>query len=238
MKKKKHIGAAVFMAVAIAASVPLGINRSLAKARDEAAGDYYYDRTGYIIYDGIDQREAEAKNLITVAKRYSDENPELKKLIDELEYRVEVSENTLEMDDETFTSIAAANAAMDQPARALAQALEELPLEEKDKKYPAQFIANMDSEQDKIKRSSYNDQARDYNEKLAKLKPFALLKPLAVFEGPNAGAPDISQTSVEDRVEAFADGVEKQAEAIADNADELADNIAGWVDNAVNEIFG
>lgn len=259
MKKKRYVGAAVFMAAAIAASVPLGVNRSLAKLRESAAEDYYYDKTGYIIYDGIDLREAAAANLITVAERYSAENPQLEKLMDELDYRIQVSANTLEMDDETFTEIEAANAALDQPAYALAAELEKLDLSEKDKKYPAQLIAQMDSEQDKIKRSSYNDHAREFNAKVERMKPLALVKPLAVFAGPGAvaeeaaddaleyaeesleGRADETAGQAEERADQSADNVEGQARDFAGEvgrqAEDLVDDAANWIEETVDELF-
>lgn len=244
------------MAAAIAASVPLGVNRSLAKLRESAAEDYYYDKTGYIIYDGIDLREAAAANLITVAERYSAENPQLEKLMDELDYRIQVSANTLEMDDETFTEIEAANAALDQPAYALAAELEKLDLSEKDKKYPAQLIAQMDSEQDKIKRSSYNDHAREFNAKVERMKPLALVKPLAVFVGPGAAAADngleYAEESLEERMDETAEQAEERADQSADNvegqardfagevgrqAEDLVDDAANWIEETVDGLF-
>lgn len=233
------------MAAAIAASVPLGVNRSLAELRESAADDYYYDKTGYIIYDGIDLREAAAANLITVAERYSAGNPQLEKLIDELDYRIQVSANTLEMDDETFTEIAAANAALDQPAYALAAELEKLELSEKDKKYPAQLIAQMDSEQDKIQRSSYNDCAREFNAKVERMKPLALVKPLAVFAGPGAAAEEGADDALEYAEESFeglmdeiAGQVEERADQFAGNVEEqaegLANDAANWIEEMVD----
>ncbi len=44
------------MGVAIAASIPLGINRSLVRVREDASGAFYYDQAGYSICDGIEKR--------------------------------------------------------------------------------------------------------------------------------------------------------------------------------------
>ena len=69
MKKKRHVGAAIFMAAAIAASIPLGVNRSLIKLREEASGHYYYDDTGYALYEGLERRQAEAGGEIRRAEQ-------------------------------------------------------------------------------------------------------------------------------------------------------------------------
>lgn len=184
--KKKNVVAAVFMAVAIAASIPLGINRTLGRMREDAAGEYYYDQAGYAIYDGIEKRRDAANDLITLAERYKDNDPELESLIDDLRYRVTASESAWSGDD-TFTAEAQANAALDSPAQALAEALKNAGLSDKDQKYPDQLINQMTGEQDKINRSSYNERAREYNAKAESLEPMALCKPMADFSVPRDG---------------------------------------------------
>lgn len=165
MKKKNVIGSLV-MAALIVVSVPLGVNRSFSRLRKDVESEYYYDSTGYAIYEGIDAREAAANNLITVAKRYVDQHSGLDPYIDDLEYRVKRSENTYRQDN--LTQEAQANQEMGQSAQSLYEQLEQIELSEKDAKYPAQLIAEMESEQDKIERSSYNDEAREYNARLEK----------------------------------------------------------------------
>ncbi len=259
MKKKRHVFACAFMAVAIVAAIPLGINRSLSKMREEAAGHYFYDQTGYALYEGIEKREEAANNLITVAKRYSDENGELNKLIDELEYRVRVCESSsYDYERNTFAEVVHANAQLDQPARQLASALEAVGLAEKDEKYPRQMLALMESEQDKLSRSSYNDEARKFNTKLDQLKPFAILKPMSTFEKvdqetaaqamegtaetavtqntgvpspPDAPAPPAAPDlySVVEQAQAF-------AEDTADRATDFADHVTDWADGLSDEI--
>lgn len=240
MKKKRHPFAIIFMAVAIGASIPLGINRSLSIMRERAGGHYFYDDTGYVLYEGLEKRRAEASNLITVAKRYSSENAELTKLIDELEYQIKICEKCeFDYEDDTFKKIVESNAALDQPAHALAQALENAGLSEKDKKYPAQIIANMESEQDKLERSSYNDEADKYNQKLKSLKPFAVLEPMATFNGDHsqAAVESVTDTTPEDHIDQAAGTVAGRAEEFAgevtERAEQFADNVAEQVDQAV-----
>lgn len=175
---KRNLFAGIFMGVAIAASIPLGINRSLVRIREDASYTFYSDQAGYSISDGIEKRREAASNLITLAGRYKDKNPELEGLIDELDYCVKASEYAWS-DDHTFTQEAKANAALDAPAEALAGTLESMELDSKDSKYPGQMISQMRSEQDKINRSSYNEEARAFNAKARGLSPMALVKPMA-----------------------------------------------------------
>lgn len=170
MKKKTHKPnrtAAAIMVLSIVVSMPLGVNRSFTRLRDEVQGEYYYDSTGYAIWEGVDTCESCAKNMITVAKNYTEQNPELSKLIANLEYSTQVSENTYEFEDKTYTEIRDAVTDMVNDARALYDALQEVELSEKDAKYPRQLIADIDAECDKMARSSYNEEAQSYNEKLS-----------------------------------------------------------------------
>ena len=155
MKKRSFIGACV-MLVAIVVALPLGVHTSLTKLREEAESSYYYDKTGFAIYQGMEEREATANNLITVAKRYTQTNPALAPLIEELDYAVR-------------------------------EELKKTELSESDQKYPDQLIAQMESEQDKINRSSYNEDAREFNARLDKfpvklLLPFAGVQPLGTYD--------------------------------------------------------
>ena len=76
MKKSSVIGACV-LAAAVVLSVPLGVHTSLTSLREEANSSYCYDKTGFAIWEGIENREAAASNMITVAERYTDDNPSL-----------------------------------------------------------------------------------------------------------------------------------------------------------------
>lgn len=183
MKKKTTAVGALVMTGLLLVSLPLGVNRSLGKLREDAKLQYYGDQTGYAIYQGVDEREAAAKNMITVARRYTDQNPALTEAVDELEYQVKVSENTYD----DFSAEAEANRKMGEAAQALYEQLEQTELSEKDAKYPRELIAQMDAEQDKIDRSSYNDAAREFNARLEKfpvdlLRHVAFVEPLDLFE--------------------------------------------------------
>lgn len=212
MKKRNIIGAAV-MAGLILAAMPLGASRSLGELREDAQGEYYYDDAGYAIWEGMDKRREAANNLVTVAKRYVGKEQWLDPYIDELEYRVRASENVYEGGSAKEVS---ANQEMGAAAEQLADALEKVELAERDQKYPAQMIAQMQSEQDKIERSSYNDTARQFNGRLHAfpvnlLRPFTGVEELAVFDGAGAiaGTADVREAiSAEDggKQEAVAEG--------------------------------
>ena len=186
-KKGKNAVPALIMAILIALSVPLGVNRSFDRLREDVEDEYYYDSTGYALWEGVDSRRESAKNLITIAEKYVDEYPELQTPINALGHRV-LEENTyLSLEDETFSNIVKINSELTQDAYALYEALDKVTLSEKDEKYPRQIMAELDSEQDKLQRSSYNDLAREYNARLEKfpvnfLRHLSGVKPMGVFE--------------------------------------------------------
>lgn len=184
MKKKNAIGA-LAMAGMILASVPFGAGRSLNRLREETLDDaYYYDSTGYAIYEGLEKQREAARNLITVAERYVESSPELDPYLDELKYRADFCEafydpgNPREV--ESYGLLVKAS-------QELYEQMEQMKLDEKDEKYPRQLISEIESEQDKLERSSYNDGARGFNERLEKfpanlLGQLAKVEKLGVFE--------------------------------------------------------
>lgn len=183
MKKKNVIGA-VIMAALILVSLPLGTQRSLSKEREKALlNSYYWDSTGYVVYDGLKQQETSARNLITVAERYVDQAPGLDPYIDDLTYRVDYCDNLFDQGSEEEVE---SHALLLQAAERLFEQLEQIELSEKDQKYPRQIIADLEAEQDKLERSSYNDDARAFNEKLSGfpvkfLYRLTSVEPLGVF---------------------------------------------------------
>lgn len=184
MKKKNVIGAFI-MAAAIVLSLPLGANRSFDRLREETLDDaYYYDSTGYAIYEGLEKQVGTARNFLTLAERYVERFPELDPYIDELSYRAEFCENFYGPGEpkevESYRLLVEAS-------QALYEQLEKVELDEKDAKYPGQLIAAMESERDKLMRSSYNDGAREYNAKLQSIPAGFLAEltgaePMGVFE--------------------------------------------------------
>lgn len=252
IKKKKHPFAALFMAAAIIAAVPLGINSSLSELREEASDSYYYDQGGYAIYEGLEKRRAAASDLVTLAKRYTDKEPSLEALADDLEYQVRCAERAVFDGEETgFADTVRANQALDSSAQALADALEQVGLAEKDKKYPGQLIAQMKSEQDKIQRSSYNDNAREYNAKLERFQPIAFQKALATFdkavtEEEAAVAedtripvpPDAPEAPAAPDYDVVMEQVEDFTRDITGRANEFAGDITGWAEDLSGDIAG
>lgn len=231
-RKRNLIGAAVMVGLIVIA-MPMGAARSLEGLRDEAEGDFYYDNAGYSIYDGLEKRREAAHNLLTVAGRYEEANPELTPFIEELEYQVQACENAR---DDTFYWEGASNAEMGAAAERLAEALEKITLDGKDEKYPGQMIAQMRSEQDKIERSSYNDAAREFNGRLRAfpvniLRPFTGVKELIPFDEHGAGEASV----VEDREQTYAVEEAEQGQRAEDLAEDIEDRVEAWVDDVVEE---
>ena len=182
MKKSSVIGACVLAATLVLA-VPLGVHTSLTALRDEANSSYYYDQTGFAIWGGMGNAEAAASNLRTVAEGYTDDSASLTGLVGDVEYAVEYSQNCWDGDE----GLAEANQMMGQAAQDLYEELKNTQLSETDEKYPDQLLAQMESEQDKINRSSYNEDAREFNARLEKfpvnlLRGVAGVEPLATFD--------------------------------------------------------
>lgn len=252
IKKKKHPFAVLFMTAAIIGAVPLGINSSLSELREEVTGSYYYDQGGYAIYEGLEKRQAAASGLVTLAKRYTDKEPSLESLADELEYQVHCAEMVdFEDKDRGFFDTVRANQNLDAPAQKLAETLEQVDLAEKDKKYPGQLIAQMKSEQDKIQRSSYNEDARDYNAKLERFQPIALQKSLATFDKAvteeavvteDTGipsppdAPEVPEAPEAPDYDAVMEQVEDFAGDVVDWAEDFAGDMTDWAEDISDEI--
>ena len=182
MKKRNIVGACIMVGMILLA-VPLGVHTSLTGLRTQAEDYYYYDKTGYAISDGIEVREAAGNNLITVAKRYTEANPALVSLIDDMDYSIRLCQGSRR----SFSEKSEANKMMGQAAQALYAELKKTQLSEEDAKYPDQLIAQMESEQDKINRSSYNEEAREFNAREDKfpvnvLRGVAGIEPLATYD--------------------------------------------------------
>ena len=182
--KQTRIAAAVVMVCMVLLALPLGVNRSLTKLREEAASSYYYDKTGFDINSGIDARENAAGNMVTVAQRYTAGNEVLDAKVNDLDRAVKVSKNDAYGEHEEE---AQANRVLGDAFQALYEELEKVQLSEKDEKFSAQLRQEMKSQQYMIVHSSYNDDARAFNERLERfpvnfLKYAAFVKPLGVFE--------------------------------------------------------
>lgn len=146
------------MAIMVAIAPFLGTNSSLSAERNDAQGEVYYDSTGFSITTAARSRYDAASNLVTIAEKYTDQNPALAELIDELEYAMQ------KVNASYGVNIVKTSHEITEPAHALAEALEQMELSEEDSKYPANLVSELDSLQDKIYRSSYNEAAESFNE--------------------------------------------------------------------------
>lgn len=203
MKTKNVIGPLV-MAAAIVVSVPLGVNRSFSRLREDVEGQYYFDMTGYAIWEGIDKRMDAANNLLTVAEKYVEQDPELDVYMDSLERAITQCEDTYFYDIEDVGETVRYNARMGEAAQNLADRLETLELSEKDAKYPRQLISEMESEQDKIERSSFNDAVLEYNRQREKfpasvLAPISGVKEIVPFDAGSGGSDGGSASPAEEK---------------------------------------
>lgn len=174
MKKTNLVGALV-MALLILIALPLGVHTSFSRLREEVSWDFYGDDAGFSIYNSIETREDAAHNMVTIAEKYTNQYPQLVDLVSELDYWATASERSYS---DTYQEEAEANREMGAAAQALYQELKNVQLEERDLIYPDQLMAQMESEQDKLNRSTYNDKARAYNAKLSAF-PFNLLRGIA-----------------------------------------------------------
>lgn len=177
MKKKNVIGALI-MAGAVLVSVPLGVNRSFARLREDVESEYYYDDTGYSIYRGVDTRISWARSLYTLADKYDGKNPGLTPYMDEVKAAADRCENFWLQDVQETGQQVEYNQKLSEAAQALADQLETVELAEKDQKYPQQLLTNLQSEQDKLERSSFNDKVIEYNQKREQF-PASVLAPLS-----------------------------------------------------------
>ena len=177
--KKKNVIAVLFMVLMIVIAIPTGMFRSIDKLRDDAAGTYYYDSTGYAVYQGLDTRMETAENLITVAERYVAQDTQLKARIDLVEYYIGMYNTNFDREADGFAQTVEANTGLTDAVQELYDELKEVDLSEKDRDYPDQLLALMKSEQDKIERSSYNDDARAFNDQIRKF-PLSLVRGFGV----------------------------------------------------------
>lgn len=176
MDKKDRTGLIV-MAIVILFSFIGGTTHSAEKLRDDTLDSYYYDKTGYSVTEGLNERSAACENLITVAEKYAEEYDDLANLIDDLEYNIDWLRTSLP----DHSQQAEANAGMGAAAQRLYDRLLEEELSERDLRDVRGLIAQMDSAQDKIERSSYNDDARAFNEKLHSF-PLSLVRAAGAVE--------------------------------------------------------
>lgn len=180
--KKKHVIAIIVMLLMILVAIPLGIDNSIDELKKTADSHYYYDSTGYAIYEGVDKRVESAEQLIKVANKYEADHTELIPLIEELERTAKELDYTYDVLEEE-----AKNRELDVPAQALADALGRIELDEADAKYPKQIMAEITAEMKRLQHSSYNDHARSYNERIggfpvSVMKNLGFYDPLPVYE--------------------------------------------------------
>ena len=154
--KKKNVIAVLFMVLMIVIAIPTGMLHSIDDLRSEHEGSHN------AVSQGLNTRADTAQNLVTIAEKYVDQDLNLETCIDWVDYYTQESIN---QDTEHFTKeVKEANTRLTDAVQELYDELKKVELSEKDQDYPDQLLALMKSEQDKIERSSYNDDAREFNQ--------------------------------------------------------------------------
>lgn len=175
--KNKTVFAALCMVVLVIASIPLGIVRSVQSVKNDAQSEYYYDDTGFALYNGVQTRVETSESLIKVANKYVEDYPQLREKIENLEYALNKLDNIYS----DINAEARENKNLDAPFNELADALREVELSSADSKYPDTLSAEMKSQQDKLARSSYNEKAAEYNSMLNNF-PVSMMTRIGILE--------------------------------------------------------
>ena len=172
MKYLKNRGiAAAVMVVLIVGGLLIGSHRPLAGLvkETEAALAAGVEGDGYGIQGCLDDRAASAYNLVTVARRYLDENDKRVRAV--LDARQELA------DAQTPPQKFAANRKLSEATEELYRELKTVDLPEKDAGYPDRIHADLLASEDIISRDGYNRAAEECNARLAQF-PANILGPL------------------------------------------------------------
>lgn len=161
--KGKSLTAFLIMILAIMIAVPWGVNSSLEDLYFDYSSDFYYDKTGFSIYEGIEARTDICNNLLKVAEKYLDDHPELNSSYSALESAVSYANFTYDLHEDQYLS----DKGLDDPAKRLYEELDALAdVSETEKTALSRSMMEMQSYTEKITHSSYNEKAEAYNNKI------------------------------------------------------------------------
>lgn len=176
---KKRPVAIIIMAVLLVIAVPLGAYTSLSPMRDKAADEIYYDEAGFSIYEAVNSRADAAENINKIAEKYSAGDSSFNTLIDDLDRAVSHVRITWAED---VSELAQANSELDLPANELVNKMKaSSAVSTADVSTVDGQITEMESQQYKIDRGSYNGAATEYNSRLRQF-PVSLLSRLGLLE--------------------------------------------------------
>lgn len=173
---------ACFVALVVVLITILASGGGRLGAQRAAAEELFYhgkNGSGQCIQSDINARLDAACNLITVAGRYMQSG-------DEKVAALEAATQALQSA-QGISALYEANQALDEPTEALYQALNALSLSDRDESLVQKQYVNFTSRADSIRRDSYNESARQYNQERAGM-PASLIasltgnEPLQLFD--------------------------------------------------------
>ncbi len=157
---KKRATACVLTALMVAVSIPLGVHCTQTRAAEQVTALFYEGTNGdgYGIQYDLEQRLGTAANLLTVAQRYLEaDDPDLQALSTARENLSQAANIRDKYD---------ANVQLSDAAATMISRLKNEALSETDSQYVTQFETDLAAAQDRIARSSYNQEAQAYNNSL------------------------------------------------------------------------
>ena len=156
---KKRATVCVITALMVAVSIPLGVHCTETRAADQVTA-LFYEGTGggYGIQYDLEQRMGTAANLLTVAQRYLEAGDSDLQALSSARERLSQAATIGDKYD--------ANVQLSDAAATMISRLKGEALTETDSQYVTQFETDLAAAQDRIARSSYNQQAQAYNNSL------------------------------------------------------------------------
>ncbi len=181
---KKRVVSAIIMIILLVVALPLGVYTSVHPMRETAERQMASDTAGFSTIAAVDSRADAGENINKIAEKYRESDASLPELIADLESAVALARNTPQMD---AAMLSEANSGLDLPANELVNKLKTVSdVSIADLNTVTGQIVEMESQQHKIDRSSYNEAAAEYNARLEQfpvsvISRFVFLEPLGLF---------------------------------------------------------
>lgn len=153
----------VLMAALILAGTWLGGWRSLGSLYSKVEDVFFVgeDRDGICIENDLSERAAAAGNMVTIARKYLGDSPEVQALSEAASALTATGRNR------DISARLSANQTLDTAMSALYQRLETETLSDQDEKYRQRLYADFNSRNDTISHDPYNQYAQEYNQVLS-----------------------------------------------------------------------
>lgn len=191
-RKTKSVLCALAMAVVILLSIFLGGIHSLERQRKDILDNHYFhDESGFAVTQGLSRELKNARDMVALAQDYVTYAPGLQNYVNSLNYQADFCENSCRSgtpeEAEAYQQLCLA-------AETLYEQLWQIELEETDDSYSQwqeeweidqvffeSYLELINSTQSNLKRSSYNENARQFDELLDRF-PGNVLKRLSGIE--------------------------------------------------------